>query len=96
MKKFSSFGIKPDIKTFMGEKIKIDRIINREIIVSDYKIEPSNFEGDRLTLQIEVSGDHRIVFTGSKILTNLIKQIPKSEFPFSTTIVKDRECYEFT
>jgi hypothetical protein len=45
MKQFKDLGIKPAIKHLQGDKIKIMKILNREIIVVDYKIEDSKYEG---------------------------------------------------
>lgn len=82
-----------------GDKIKIDRILNREIIVHDFKIEKSKYEkgnGRCLYLQIEVNQTKHVVFTGSAGLIDAIEQVPKSSFPFSTTIVRENERFEFT
>ena len=97
MNNFSDFGIKPAIKNFTGEKIKIGKVLNREIIVYDSKVETSKFEGkgDCLYLQIEIDGVKRVVFTGSKILMELIKAVPAAGFPFKTTIVEVDEHFEF-
>ena len=43
MKKFSELGIKPPEIGFIGEKIKISKILNREIIVQDFKIDKSKY-----------------------------------------------------
>lgn len=98
MNNFKDFNIKPTLNTFVGDKIKIDRIINVPITVHDFKIEPSTVkEGTkRLTLQIEKNQTRHIIFTGSKILQQQIQQVPKDKFPFSATIVKNNEYYEFT
>lgn len=99
MKQFSQFNIKPITKTFTGDKIKIDRVLNKRITVVTYKIEKSKFEkgnGNRLCLQIEVDGTSRIIFTGSTILMDMIEQVPKTNFPFTTTIVRESERFEFT
>lgn len=99
MKKFSDFGIKPLTKNFTGDKIKIDRILNKQIIVVDYRIQNSKFEkghGKRLDLQIAIDGANRVVFTSSSVLMELIQQVPKENFPFTTTIVRDNERFEFT
>lgn len=96
MKNFKDFGLKPNINAFKGEKIKIDRILNREIIVHAFEICPSKFEGQRLSLQIEVSEELRVLFTGSKVLMDMIKRVPTTDFPFKTTIVKENEYFEFT
>jgi hypothetical protein len=91
-------GILPQINTFSGDKIKVSRILNVEITVFEYKIEPSKQKenSNYMTLQIEKNGIKHIVFTGSKVLMQQIKQVSKEQFPFSTTIVGEKEYYEFT
>jgi len=98
MKKFSDFNIAPEISSFTGDKIKIGRILNTEIIVLDFKIKDSTqTPGTKyLTLQIENKGFRNVVFTGSKVLMNQIQKIDKADFPFMTTIKGDNEFYEFT
>jgi len=99
MKSFKDFGIKPALTSMLGDKIKIDRILNRQIIVHDYRIEDSKYGNGSskcLYLQIELNGIRNVVFTGSAVLIDLIQQVPKSEFPFTSTIIKDNERFEFT
>lgn len=95
MKKFSEFGIKPDHKGFIGDKIKISKVLNREIIVHAFKIEDSKFDGKRLDMQIQIGGTMHVLWTGSIVLMSMIQRIPKEDFPFLTTIVRENECYEF-
>lgn len=97
MHQFKDFNIKPKVTSFVGEKIAISRLFNLPIKVLDFKIEPSKKnDGELLTLQIEKSGEKRIVFTGSTILIQMIKQVPCDKFPFETTIKGDNDYYEFT
>ncbi len=99
MKQFKDFGIKPASKSFVGDKIKIDRLLNREIIVHDFKIGDSQFDkGCKkcLHLQIAIGETKHVVFTGSAVLMELIDRIPKTEFPFVTTIKKENDRFEFT
>lgn len=93
MRKFSDFKIKHEVK-FEGEKVHISRIFNREIIVKDYAIEPSIFGGERLKLQFLLDGVLKITFCGSKVLIDMLDQIPKGEF--STTIIREGQSYIFT
>ena len=95
MKKFSEFGIKPDHKGFIGDKIKISKVLNREIIVHAFKIEDSKFDGKRLDMQIQIDETMHVLWTGSIVLMSMIQRIPKENFPFLTTIVRENECYEF-
>lgn len=99
MKQFKDFGIKPTLQSLTGDKIKIDRILNREIEVYDFRIEDSKFGNGSskcLYLQIGIGETKHVVFTGSTVLIQLIEQVPKSEFPFKTTIIKENDRFEFS
>lgn len=96
MNKFKDFGIKVTLPAFTGDKIKIDRVLNREITVLDYKIETSKFKGKCLYLQIELNNTRHVLFTGSNSLMDAIQQVDRKKFPFITTIVRENERFEFT
>lgn len=99
MNLFNQFGIAPTEKGFTGDKIKINRILNREIIVKDFKIEPSKFtegSGKRLCIHLELNGIEHIIFTGSVVLMETIERVPRNGFPFKTTIINNNDRYEFT
>lgn len=100
MKNFNEFGIKLNTKVFTGDKIKIGRVLNREIIVHDYKIEDSKYNdtgnGKCLHLQITKDGAKHVVFTGSLYLMDQIVLVPAEGFPFTTTIVEDNERFQFS
>jgi hypothetical protein len=98
-KKFSDFGIKPVSQGLTGDKVKIDRVLNKEITVTDYRIVDSKFtdkgNGKCLHLQIEIDNTQRVIFTGSATLMEMIQRVPKSDFPFTVTIVRENERFEF-
>jgi hypothetical protein len=101
MKSFSQFNIQATTRGFEGEKIKMSRVLNREIAVHHFKIEDSKCFKERghgkcLQLQITLSNEKHVIFTSGSALIEAIKQIPETEFPFSTTIVKDNERLIFT
>ena len=91
-------GIKVVSRAFVGDKLKIERLLNREITVLFHKIEDSvKKPGTKyLSLQIEMDGQKRVVFTGAQALLEAIQKVPEDGFPFTTTIVKDNERYEFS
>lgn len=98
MHNFKDFNIKPKINAFVGEKIQVQKLFNLSITIVDFKIEPSKHKKgtELLTLQIEKSGEKRIVFTGSVVLIDQIRRVPREKFPFVTTIRGDNDYYEFT
>lgn len=98
MRKFSDLKIKPKLKAFTGEKIPMSRIFNTEIIVLDYIIEPSTKKPgtDRLKMQIKKGEMMHVIFTGSIVLMQMIREVPKTEFPFTTTIINNDGHFEFT
>jgi len=98
MKKFKDFNITPNVNPFVGDKISVKKLFNTPIKVLDHKIEPSKQKAgtECLTLQIEKGTEKRIVFTGSKVLIDMIKRVPKDAYPFETTIKGDNDYFEFT
>jgi hypothetical protein len=98
MHSFKDFDIKPNIKAFIGDKISVKKLFNLPITVLEFKVEPSTQKPgtDCLHIQIEKSGEKRVIFTGSKVLMDQIKRVPEKSFPFTTTIKGDNDYYEFT
>ncbi|HXU28137.1 MAG TPA: hypothetical protein VN698_12980 [Bacteroidia bacterium] len=101
VKKFSDMGIKePKNLTFSGDKISINKVLDRPIIVQKYKVEPSNFkdkgDGKRLTMQLIYSGKQHILWTNSMLLREQISQVPEENLPFETTIKEDNKGFKFT
>ena len=99
MKQFKDFGITSTTKSFTGDKVNINRVINRKITVHDYKIEKSKFEkgnGKCLHLQIELSGTKNVVFTSGSYLMSALEQIGRDNLPFETTIIEIDKHLEFS
>jgi hypothetical protein len=97
MKSFSQFNIQVPDKGFEGDKIKMSKILNRKIVVHDFKIEESKvFKGKCLYLQISVNNQKYVVFTSGSVLMGMIQGIPKDGFPFTTTIIEDNNRFMFT
>lgn len=97
MKKFSEFNITITNNVFTGDKIKITKVLNREITVHAFKLEPSkHFKNECLHLQIELREEKYVLFTGSTKLIEQIKQVPSDSYPFQTTIINEGEMYLFS
>lgn len=101
MNDFKDFGIKVTLKSFVGDKIKMSKILGKRVTIIGYKIGDSKYldKGSRkcLHMQIELSGVKHVVFTGSTYLMDVIERIAKDKFPFSTIIMEENEgFYEFT
>lgn len=94
MKRFSDFATGDTAIT--GDKIKLDSILGKEIVIKGYKISNSRYnDGKLLTLQFELEGKEYIVFTGSSVLIEQIEKY-KNEIPFMTKIEKVNKFYSFT
>lgn len=98
MNSFKDFNIKTSSTSFVGDKVKMMKVLNSEIIVHDFVIKDSEKKpGTKyLTLQISRKGEKEIVFTGSKNLMDIIDQVPKDKFPFTTTITQEDQMFQFT
>jgi putative transposon-encoded protein len=96
-KQFKDFGLEPESKPFSGDKIDLIKILNTPVTVHACKIVPSTkTTGLCLHLQIEHKTEKRVVFTGASALIDVAKRFPENAFPFTTTIVKKDQRYEFT
>jgi hypothetical protein len=103
MNRFSQFDIKTPERGLEGEKIKITRILNREVVVYRYKIKDSTVESFKkrgsdkcLHLQVSFNNEMYVVFTSGRALMEVIEHVPKDKFPFMTTIVEENSMYKFT
>jgi len=98
MKSFKDMGVKISSRAFVGDKFKIDRLLNKEIAVLHFKIEDSTKKAGTkcLYLQVKLGDTTGVLFTGASALIEAIRQVPQENFPFTTTIVKDNDRYEFS
>lgn len=96
IKKFSDFNDGEDL-FFSGEKIKIDDVTGKEIIIKSFKVEKSKYGEDKkvLTIQYVLNGETYISFTGSSVLIDQLEKY-KQELPFSATIEKVNRFYTLT
>jgi len=97
MKKFSELNVDNGLKnSFIGDKVNINSILNKTIIVNKFIISKSKFKDNYLKIQIKLDNKDRIIFTGSNNLINTIKLVSEKDFPFETRIIKNLESYFFT
>lgn len=87
-KRFCDFADEPEILD--GDKVSIERILNKEIEVIGYRIRQSKFtknnSGQCLTLQfVNSDGERRVVFTGSDVLISQMKKYG-NQVPFVAII----------
>ena len=80
-----------------GNKKRLDEILNREITVIDYRIRKSTKRDGTECLQMQfLLGDEVcVLFTGSSVLINQIKE-SKDNIPFNGTVVKLDRYYSFS
>ena len=94
MNRFSEFA--EEESQFEGKKISIEDILNIEITIIDFNIKKSKIkDGNYVTLQIEINGKRRIVFTGSVVLAKQCEKY-KNMFPFITIIKKIDKYFTFS
>lgn len=82
-----------------GSKIKIDNVLNKEILVVAYKIKDSKFNktnSDKcLSIQLELNKEKYVMFTGSNVLIDQIEKY-KDKLPFISTIIKIDKYFTFS
>lgn len=83
-------------RPFEGDSIKIEAIVDRPIEVLDFTVRPSEKKPNTLYLkmQIRFEGKKRFVGGGYQFLCEILKQVDKSNLPFST-IIRNKRGYYF-
>ena len=93
MHKFSEFA---STVHFVGDKISINKILNKEISVLHYRIKPSKHgTDDYAQMQIELDGEKMVCFTISMVIKEQLEMY-KDKLPFTTTIIKPRKYFTFS
>jgi len=96
VKKFSDFCEEP--AALDGKKVRIDDIVNQEILITGYNIKISKYgenkTGKYLTLQFATDGskESRVLFTGSDVLIDQLERYG-DEIPFLATIKRVNRYY---
>lgn len=97
MKRYSDFA-KDDVG-LDGDKLRIDDSLNIDLVVIGYRLSQSKYEknksGKCLTLQVELDGKRRVIFTGSDVLVGQLEKYC-DEIPFSACIKKIDRYYTLT
>jgi hypothetical protein len=94
MKKFSELNIEVPRNEFVGDKIKIQKVFNKEIEIHGFKVEPSKHNDSiLLTIQTKIDDEFRIVFCGSKHLKTTLEAVPSGSFPFKASIINNDQGY---
>lgn len=93
--RFSDFA--EEAKVFEGDKKKIDEILNKEILVLDFKTKESKHHRDSqyTTIQFKLDDANYILFNGSRVLAEQLEKY-KDNLPFYATIKKIEKYYTFT
>lgn len=99
MKKFSEIRKTPG--KLDGDKLHIDKILDKTIRITGYEITESKYKGECLTLQylieeevtsedgsVEKEWVKHISFTGSEALINVFKETKAEDYPVEAKIVK--------
>lgn len=98
VKSFKDLNIVVERCGLKGEKIKAEKILNVQIEVHGYQLKPSkHYSGKQcIHLQIKYKGEDRAVFMEGRKLQEALEQMGEEHFPFTTTIVRENDTYEFT
>jgi hypothetical protein len=92
--KFSDFATEE--KPLDGEKMSIDAVVNKEVLILGFKTGQSKFkEGGYTTVQFELDGTRHVFFTGSQVLADQLQKY-QANLPFQATVQKINRYYTLT
>lgn len=95
--KFSAFA--KEQLPMPGDKKFLNEVLNREILVTDFRIKESKRRQGTKCLQLQFLLDDKVcvAFTGSSVLIDQVNTAyEKGVIPFQTTIVKVDKYFSFS
>ena len=80
-----------------GTKKRIEQILNRDIVIVDFRVTESKHRQNSKCLQLQflMDGEVYVLFTGSVVLLDQI-QYSKDKMPFATKIIKNDNYYSLS
>lgn len=87
-----------------GDKVKIESILNKEIVITRYKIRDSKYsDNNKMCVAVQFyqenaeqkTPEKKIFFTGSTVIQDLLVKY-EANLPFKTTIKKIDRYFTFT
>ena len=94
MLSFDQLGVSID-RRFSGQRIRINNVLDRQVIVHDMEIRESKIKSKDASIQqcvyidLEVDGERRLLFGSYRYIIEQCTKIPKDSYPFSCTITND-------
>lgn len=93
-KRFGDFA--KDHVPLDGAKLKIADILNKEILVTGFRVKNSKYNPSScLTIQFMLGDEKHVAFTGSQVLLDQCKSY-EAEIPFIATVKRIDRYYSFT
>jgi len=94
--RFSDFAKDEAEGPLSGEKIKMEKILGKEIVVLDFRVRKSKIKDGEYTIIQFIKEDKKyVVFTGSSVLRRQLETY-KNKLPFIAVINKINNYLTFT
>lgn len=98
---FSDFA--KEEQALEGDKVRIESILNKEIVITRYKIRDSKYsDNNKMCVAVQFyqesedkTPEKKIFFTGSSVIQDLLVK-HEDNLPFKTTIKKIDRYFTFT
>lgn len=93
MLEYPSFSDFATDESLIGEKIQIEKILNKKVLITKYRTSKSKFkESNYTTIQFKYEDKLYVIFTGSDVLIRQLEKY-KDKLPFNATIIKIGKYY---
>lgn len=93
MSEYLNFGDFAIDESLIGDKIQIEKVLNKKILITKYRISKSKFkESNYTTVQFRLDDKLYVIFTGSEVITKQLEKY-KDKLPFNVTIIKVGKYY---
>lgn len=90
---FKDFADEDEKGGLEGEKVSIENILNKEILITDFQFRQSHYySGDYTILQFRNGDGLKVVFTATEVVKKQLER-HRDQLPFYGTIVKKNKYF---
>jgi hypothetical protein len=92
---FHDIATREDTGGLEGKKVKLETILNKEILITDFDCRQSHYQNEYMILQFRNGDELKVTFTAAAVIRKQLER-HKDQLPFWTTIIKKNKYYSLS
>lgn len=89
---FKDIATREDIGGLEGKKVKLESILGKEVLITNFECRRSRFQNEYMILQFRDGDELKVTFTAAGVIRKQLER-HRDQLPFYATIIKKNKYY---